>query len=48
MNIESQDRPEIRTEPTMFADTPRQKPNGKVDPLVKLVGFCSVNAKSAD
>jgi cytoskeleton protein RodZ len=39
MNIESQDRPEIRTEPTMFADTPRQKPNGKVDPAGEVGWF---------
>jgi cytoskeleton protein RodZ len=39
MNIENQDQSETRTEPTMFADGPRRKPDGKSDPAGEVGWF---------
>lgn len=39
MFIENQDRPEIRNEPTMFKDSPRQKPDGQADPAGEVGWF---------
>jgi cytoskeleton protein RodZ len=39
MSFETQDPSEIRTEPTMFADAPRRKPNGETDPAGEVGWF---------
>ena len=39
MSFETHDPAEIRTEPTMFADGPRKKPNGNSDPAGEVGWF---------
>ncbi len=39
MSFETQDPAEIRTEPTMFADGPRKKPNRNIDPAGEVGWF---------
>lgn len=39
MSFETHDPAEIRTEPTMFADGPRKKPNGNTDPAGEVGWF---------
>jgi cytoskeleton protein RodZ len=39
MSFETQDPSEIRTEPVMFADQPRKKPNGNTDPAGEVGWF---------
>lgn len=39
MEFENQNSPEDRTEPTMFVDAPRQKPDAKIDPVGEVGWF---------
>jgi cytoskeleton protein RodZ len=39
MTLETADHPEIRTEPSMFSDGPRQKPDGQIDPAGEVGWF---------
>ncbi len=39
MEFQNQNSPETRTEPSMFADTPRHKPNSKTDPVGEVGWF---------